>query len=195
MCLNAMAIVYGRHHEEIGPFHDTIHMVNMMEKTMDRLERDRLLLFLNKLFLNRENAHVFTQSPNGVKILVDLLPLAHLHTSRAVVNNMSTAIEANPDSTKENQEKEWYYASDSGQRLGPVSFAELTQLYEDKAITVKTQVWAQGLEKWKAFHQVSVTITHRTLALYEFIYQLRYVICYDIKFHFYHSKTSLFYIL
>ena len=70
------------------------------------MERDRLLLFLNKLILHRENAHAFTQA-NGVRILIELVPLAHLHTSRAIVNNLSTAIEANPDVTKESQEKEW----------------------------------------------------------------------------------------
>lgn len=32
LCLQAMAIVYGRHYEDIGPFHDTIHIVNMIDK-------------------------------------------------------------------------------------------------------------------------------------------------------------------
>jgi hypothetical protein len=40
---------------------------------------------------------------NGVRTLIDLLPLAHLHTNRAVVNSQTTAIEANPESTKQSQ--------------------------------------------------------------------------------------------
>ena len=69
---------------------------------MDRVERDRLLLFINKLILHRDNVAAVIQA-NGVKVLIDLLPLAHLHTNRAVVNSQTTAIEANPESTKQNQ--------------------------------------------------------------------------------------------
>jgi hypothetical protein len=32
MCLQAMAIVYGRHHEEIGPFSDTKYIVGMLDR-------------------------------------------------------------------------------------------------------------------------------------------------------------------
>ena len=71
-------------------------------QTVDRVERDRLLLFLNKLILHRDNAAEVIQA-NGVRVLIDLLPLAHLHTNRAVINSQTTAIEANPESTKQNQ--------------------------------------------------------------------------------------------
>lgn len=32
MCLQAMAIVYGRHHEDIGPFSDTKFIVSMLDR-------------------------------------------------------------------------------------------------------------------------------------------------------------------
>jgi DnaJ family protein C protein 13 len=32
MCLQAMAIVYGRHHEDIGPFSDTKYTVGMLDR-------------------------------------------------------------------------------------------------------------------------------------------------------------------
>ena len=44
-----MTLVYGLHHEEIGQFNDTKYMVTMLSRSQDKLERDRLLLFLNKV--------------------------------------------------------------------------------------------------------------------------------------------------
>lgn len=32
MCLQAMAIVYGKHYEDIGPFPDTKYIVGMLDK-------------------------------------------------------------------------------------------------------------------------------------------------------------------
>ena len=34
-----MTIVYGRHHADIGPFHDTKYLVAMLDRTCDRVER------------------------------------------------------------------------------------------------------------------------------------------------------------
>lgn len=48
------------------------------------MERDRLLIFINRLLSHRKNVKEFLDA-NGVKILVDLLTLAHLHTTRATV--------------------------------------------------------------------------------------------------------------
>ena len=79
-----MAVVYGRCHEEIGAFNDTKYIAAMLERCTDRLERDRLVLFLNRLILNKRNVKEIMDA-NGVKILTDLLTLAHLHTSRATV--------------------------------------------------------------------------------------------------------------
>ena len=47
--LQAMALVYSLHHEEIGQFNDTRYIVTMLARTCDKAERDRLLLFLNKV--------------------------------------------------------------------------------------------------------------------------------------------------
>ena len=100
-------------------------IVAMLDRTLDKVERDRLCLFLNKLILHKENAAALIQA-NGIKILIDLLPLAHLHTSRyfnlfwqlcpiltpfsffrAIMANQSMAIEASSESAKDSQEKEW----------------------------------------------------------------------------------------
>ena len=50
-------------------------------KSIDKMERDRLVLFINKLILHRRNVKDIMDA-GGVRILVDLLTLAHLHTSR-----------------------------------------------------------------------------------------------------------------
>ena len=55
MCLQAMTIVYTKCHEEIGSFHDTKYIVAMLERTSDRSERDRLLMFIDSLILNKSN--------------------------------------------------------------------------------------------------------------------------------------------
>lgn len=78
LCLQALTIVYGKCYEEIGPFTDTKYIVGMLDRVSifwhwgnkwfdaflnqnallvlqctDKLERDRLILFLNKLILNK----------------------------------------------------------------------------------------------------------------------------------------------
>lgn len=45
------------------------------------MERDRLVIFVDKLLLDKRNIKDIMDA-NGVRILVDLLTLAHLHTSR-----------------------------------------------------------------------------------------------------------------
>jgi len=57
------------------------HVTISVSKCMDKMERDRLVLFMNKLILHRRNVKDILDA-NGVRILVDLLTLAHLHTSR-----------------------------------------------------------------------------------------------------------------
>ena len=122
---------------------------------MDRVERDRLLLFLDKLILHSDNVSSVIQA-NGIKILLELLPLAHLHTSRAVMKSQNTtAIEASSETTNESQEKEWYYGNADKERNGPISFHELKDLFAKKEIGAKTKVWAQGLEGWRLLQQVA----------------------------------------
>ena len=84
LCLQAMTIVYGRNYEEIGPFHDTKYIVAMLDRTLDKMERDRLLLFLNKLILHKENAAALIQA-NGIKTLIDLLPLGKISRKMSAV--------------------------------------------------------------------------------------------------------------
>jgi len=61
---------------------------------------------------------------NGVKTLVDLLTLAHLHTTRATVPLQTNVIEAGADMQRES-EKEWYYGNKDKERLGPFSYDEV----------------------------------------------------------------------
>ncbi|XP_053322304.1 dnaJ homolog subfamily C member 13 [Spea bombifrons] len=147
LCLQALAIVYGRCHEEIGPFGDTRYIVGMLERCTDRLERDRLILFLNKLILNKKNVKEVMDS-NGVRILVDLLTLAHLHTSRATVPLQSNVIEASPDMKRES-EKEWYFGNADKERSGPYSFTEMQEFWTKGALSPKTRCWAQGMDGWR----------------------------------------------
>ena len=61
---------------------------------------------------------------NGVRVLVDMLPLAHLHTTRATVPLQTNVIEASADMKRES-EKEWYYGNKDKERLGPFGFDEV----------------------------------------------------------------------
>jgi DnaJ homolog subfamily C member 13 len=106
MCLQAMTIVYTKCHEEIGSFHDTKYIVAMLERTSDRSERDRLLMFIDSLILNKSNVKEILDG-NGIKTLVDLLTLAHLHTNRAYVPTQTNVIEASAEMERDT-EKEWY---------------------------------------------------------------------------------------
>lgn len=151
LCLQAMTIVYGRYYEDIGPFSDTKYIVAMLERCIDRMERDRLVMFINKLILHRRNVKDIMDQ-NGVRILVDLLTLAHLHTSRAVVPTQTNVIEAGPEQERM-MEKEWYY-NDGDQRKGPINIKDLRDLYVSNQITHKTKVWAQGLDSWQMLSQV-----------------------------------------
>nr|XP_031831200.1 dnaJ homolog subfamily C member 13 [Nomia melanderi] len=151
LCLQAMTIVYERYYEDIGPFSDTKYIVGMLERCTDRMERDRLVMFINKLILHRRNVKDIMDQ-NGVRTLVDLLTLAHLHTSRAVVPTQTNVIEAGPQQ-QQIMEKEWYY-NDGDQRKGPISLKDLKELYLTNQITYKTKVWAQGLDGWRMISQV-----------------------------------------
>lgn len=89
----------------------------------DRTERDRLLMFIDKLLHHKQNVKIFLDA-NGMRVLVDLVTLAHLHTSRAYVPTQTTAIEASPDQHTDS-EKEWYFSNKDKQREGPYSFREV----------------------------------------------------------------------
>uniref|UniRef100_A0A3B4F307 DnaJ heat shock protein family (Hsp40) member C13 n=1 Tax=Pundamilia nyererei TaxID=303518 RepID=A0A3B4F307_9CICH len=152
LCLQALAIVYGKCYEEIGPFTDTKYIVGMLDRCTDRLERDRLILFLYKLILHKKNVKDVMDS-NGVRILVDLLTLAHLHTSRATVPLQSNVLEAAPDMKRES-EKEWYFGNADKERRGPFSFEEMQEFWSTGVLTAKTRCWAQGMDGWRPLQAI-----------------------------------------
>uniref|UniRef100_A0A3B3VS92 DnaJ heat shock protein family (Hsp40) member C13 n=1 Tax=Poecilia latipinna TaxID=48699 RepID=A0A3B3VS92_9TELE len=152
LCLQALAIVYGKCFEEIGPFADTKYIVGMLDRCTDKLERDRLILFLNKLILHKKNVKDVMDS-NGVRIMVDLLTLAHLHTSRATVPLQSNVLEASPDMKREG-EKEWYFGNADKERRGPFSFEEMQEFWNTGVLTAKTRCWAQGMDGWRPLQAI-----------------------------------------
>lgn len=149
--MQAMTIVYGRYYEDIGPFSDTKYIVGMLERCSDRMERDRIVMFMHKLILHRRNVKDIMDQ-NGVRTLIDLLSLAHLHTSRAVVPTQTNVIEAGPNQECI-MEMEWYF-NDVDKRKGPISLKELKDLHVSGQITSRTKVWAQGLDIWRMIAQV-----------------------------------------
>lgn len=152
LCLQALAIVYGKCYKEIGPFNDTKYIVGMLERCADKLERDRLIFFLNRLILNKNNVKDLLDS-SGVRILVDLLTLAHLHISRATVPLQSNVIEAAPNMKRES-EKEWYFGNADKERLGPYSFEEMKEYWTSGVLTPKTRCWAQGMDGWRPLQSI-----------------------------------------
>lgn len=61
------------------------------------------------------------------RILVELMTLAHLHTSRATVPAQSNVIEGPRE--QPTGDREWYYNVEQGdkvQRKGPVSFQQVS---------------------------------------------------------------------
>jgi DnaJ family protein C protein 13 len=152
MCLQAMSIVYGRYYEDIGPFSDTKYIVGMLERCVDKMERDRLVMFINKIILHHRNVRDILES-GGVRTLVDLMTLAHMHTSRAVIPTQTNVIEAGPGMQLV-QEKEWYYNTEETGRNGPVSFQEMKDLFKKNVINHRTRCWAMGLDSWKTVSQL-----------------------------------------
>ncbi|XP_016348350.1 dnaJ homolog subfamily C member 13-like [Sinocyclocheilus anshuiensis] len=152
LCLQALTIVYGKCCEEIGPFADTKYIVGMLDRCTEKLERDRLILFLNKLILNKKNVKDMMDS-NGVRILVDLLTLAHLHTNRATVPLQSNVLEASPDMKRES-EKEWYFGNADKERRGPFGFEEMQEFWSTGTLTAKTRCWAQGMDGWRPLQAI-----------------------------------------
>ncbi|XP_037090468.1 dnaJ homolog subfamily C member 13-like isoform X2 [Pollicipes pollicipes] len=155
MCLQAMAIVYGRHHAEIGHFGDTKYIVSMLERCTDRAERDRLILFISKLILHQRNVKDVLDA-GGVKVLADLVTLSHLHTTRAYVPTQSNVIEYG-ESDADVGEREWYFKAadaDKQDRQGPYSFKEMRAFWEDGTLTARSRCWAQGMDGWRSLQAV-----------------------------------------
>ena len=144
-----MAIVYGRCWEELGPFEDAAYIIKLLEKTRNRCERDRLVIFIEKLMLHRDNVK-YVINAGGVKLLIDIVTLAHLQKNRPKTTVLQkNAIIAGEELEAEMEEKEWYYGTTQGgtgeqERQGPVSLSDLKRLYNEEGITERTKVWAQA---------------------------------------------------
>uniref|UniRef100_A0A3Q3W297 J domain-containing protein n=1 Tax=Mola mola TaxID=94237 RepID=A0A3Q3W297_MOLML len=151
LCLQALTIVYGKCYEEIGPFTDTKYIVGMLDRVSTSIVvRSNLLKSLNPHF----NSHSRDMmDSNGVRILVDLLTLAHLHTSRATVPLQSNVLEASPDMKRES-EKEWYFGNADKERRGPFSFEEMKDFWNTGVLTAKTRCWAQGMDGWRPLQAI-----------------------------------------
>ncbi|KJE90900.1 DnaJ domain-containing protein RME-8 [Capsaspora owczarzaki ATCC 30864] len=160
LCLQALAIVYNQCSEEIGTFNDTPYIVGMLQSATSRHERDRLVVFLEKLLRVKTNVKLFLDV-NGVRSLVDLLTLCHLHTERAVTPLQSNVLESGSDMQRDS-EKEWYYSlsvasatAASDDRQGPFGFDELREKYKTNVITNTTRCWAQGMDGWRKLQDIS----------------------------------------
>lgn len=153
MCIQAMAKVYGKCFEDIGSFHDTVYIVGMLERSTDKLERDRLLLFIKELLKNKSNVKQFLDA-GGIRILVELVVLAHLHVSRATVPLQTTMIEASVDMLKSYAEKEWYFGNTEKERRGPFSFPEMKDLWAEGVLKPTTRCWAQGMDGWRPLNLI-----------------------------------------
>ena len=125
-----MALVYGRHKDVIGAFPDTGYLVSLLDRTFDYEERDRLVCVLAQLVNEPKNIKAILDT-DGLRSLIDLLPLAHLHTRRAVLATQSNVIEAGQDMQRPaDKEKEWYYANAAGERMGPFSLNEMKEMFQ-----------------------------------------------------------------
>jgi len=152
-CLHGMAILYQHYAEEIGVFNDIEFMVQMLDTATHPKFRDRMLIFLSHLLRARLNVKPFIDC-NGVKPLVDLLPLAHLHTDRPQIHVNTMAIESGNAADLQDQEKEWHYINDKGEKQEPITFAELRRRVKGGEMKPTTKVWAQGLGGWKEIRAV-----------------------------------------
>ena len=92
---------------------------------IDRTERDRLLQFVNVLLLNRRNVKLFIDA-GGVRCLVDLVTLAHGHTTRAVQPTQTNLLEASAEQKAQDAE-EWFYAQgkDTKDKQGPIGLIKV----------------------------------------------------------------------
>ncbi|TKR92925.1 hypothetical protein L596_007484 [Steinernema carpocapsae] len=163
LCLKAMAVAYARHHMTIGEFSDTRDIVEMLQRTMNIAERDLYVFLLSKLVLNKVNVREMING-GALPLLVDLASLAHLHGSRAPLQNQTNVIEYGNDGN-EGMTPEWFYIDKKGEKKEKLTFAEMKDLYASKEIFEKTEVWAEGLPSWAPLSSVPQfrwTICHRS---------------------------------
>ena len=94
----------------IRGFQFTKYMVNMLERCTDKLERDRILLFMNELTLNHRHVKEIMDA-NGINNLVHLLAVAHSHITQTIV------IEA-----EEESEKVWFFEKQSQREINIIQY-------------------------------------------------------------------------
>ncbi|KAK4337430.1 hypothetical protein RND71_043541 [Anisodus tanguticus] len=155
-CIQAMSIIYGAYHEKIGQFNDVKWIISLLKNTIDKLERDRLVIFISKIISNPINVKQIIDA-NGIKVLVDLVTLAHLHVNRAFFQAQNNVIEASAEMVDKESSlhKEWFYTIGQGNdKKGPISFKEIKKLYNEGKIDNETKFWAQGLESWKYLKEI-----------------------------------------
>ncbi|KPI90185.1 putative endosomal trafficking protein RME-8 [Leptomonas seymouri] len=153
-CLHGLALLYKHYPEQVGEFHDVPYLLQMLQKTVDPMMRDRLLLLLAHLLKARHNIKLFLDH-DGLSPLMELVTVAHLHVDRAQFKSASNTIEyAGNLKELQGQEKEWHYTK-SGAKDGPVSFSELKELYKSGEVTATSKVWAQGMSGWREFRSVA----------------------------------------
>lgn len=170
-CLQAMAIIYGNYMDEIGQFNDVRYILEMLRDCRHKLERDRLILLLEKLIMHKSNAKEFIDA-DGINTLVEMITLAHLHTQRAFIPTQSNVIEATTEMLAAAASKEWYYSDDdllvSSERpddpsaskgtkaqKGPLRFSEIEDLWRQGKVNERTKFWAQGMDGWKLATDIS----------------------------------------
>ncbi|KAL7674873.1 hypothetical protein ACOME3_001146 [Neoechinorhynchus agilis] len=159
MCARALGIVYTSCFEHIGWFSDVAFIVNLIDKgaNADRIERDHLIDFCFALTLHKQSASDFICN-RGLNVLINLMPLCHLHTNRATFAApilQSAMIEAAPCTEGISDYAEWY-VQDKGIRSGPFSGQKIVEmLKENCSLSPDSQVWAPGMEAWRPIERVS----------------------------------------
>jgi DnaJ family protein C protein 13 len=184
LCARAMAAVYSAHAAAIGPFAEGLpHLVALADATPSRGLRDRLLELLEVLVAPapaagggergaaaaaaaRANAAALAEA-GGLELLVDVAAAgAHGGGSgggSAAVPVAAALLAAAPH---EEELKVWFYyppaapaadgagAVDGDGRAGPLTKAELRQLFACGAVGAATPVWAAGMPEPAPFGAV-----------------------------------------
>lgn len=174
-CLQAMAIIYGNYMEEIGHFNDIRYILEMLKDSRNRLERDRLILLLERFIAHKANAKDFIDA-NGTLILVDMITLAHLHTQRAFIPTQTNVIEATTEMLAAAASQEWFYSEDEQsdqerpdhaqqpveegdatkkrKHHGPLRFSEVEDLWKAGKVNERTKFWSQGMDGWRVAQDI-----------------------------------------
>lgn len=91
----------------------------------------------------------------GILSLIILFFLPAVETKEAPPSEEEEAIVEEPSSYKSMRFKEWFYMDQNHHQKGPVSFTVLQRLYFDKALSLSTLVWTEGMEGWSKIEDLS----------------------------------------